>query len=280
MGVIPAKVAGVQNIIVCSPKIKPSTVVAADLSGANEIFSIGGVQAIAAMAYGTKSIPKVDKVVGPGNIYVTLAKKEIFGDCGIDMLAGPSEILIVADKYANPKFVAADILAQAEHDVEAKTFFISDSKNLIDQVEEELKRQLERVKTKGIIVKSLARKRFIKVKNITEAIIMANDIAPEHLELQIKNPKRYLDKIKNCGSLFLGEYSAAAFGDYCSGTNHILPTGKTAKFTGGLSVRDFIKIITYQHITKDGAKKLSRIAKKIADIEGLDAHKKSIEIRL
>jgi len=279
MCIIPAKVAGVREIIVCSPKIKPVTIVAVDLSGADLIFKIGGVQAIAAMAYGTETIPKVDKIVGPGNIYVTTAKKEVFGDCGIDLLAGPSEILIIADNYANPKFVAADLLAQAEHDVNTKIFFVTNSKNLIKKVNDELKIQIKKLETKNIIKEAFKNKKVILVKNLEEAIKIANQIAPEHLALQVKNPKKYLNQLKNYGSLFLNSYSAVAFGDYCSGPNHVLPTDGTSRFTGGLSAKDFIKIQTYQYITKRGAKKLASIAKEFASFEGLDAHKKSVEIR-
>jgi len=279
MCIIPAKVAGVREIIVCSPKIKPVTIVAVDLSGAGLIFKIGGVQAIAAMAYGTETIPKVDKIVGPGNIYVTTAKKEVFGDCGIDLLAGPSEILIIADNYANPKFVAADLLAQAEHDVNTKIFFVTNSKNLIKKVNDELKIQIKKLETKNIIKEAFKNKKVILVKNLEEAIKIANQIAPEHLALQVKNPKKYLNQLKNYGSLFLNSYSAVAFGDYCSGPNHVLPTDGTSRFTGGLSAKDFIKIQTYQYITKRGAKKLASIAKEFASFEGLDAHKKSVEIR-
>jgi len=279
MCIIPAKVAGVREIIVCSPKIKPVTIVAVDLSGADLIFKIGGVQAIAAMAYGTETIPKVDKIVGPGNIYVTTAKKEVFGDCGIDLLAGPSEILIIADNYANPKFVAADLLAQAEHDVNTKIFFVTNSKNLIKKVNDELKIQIKKLETKNIIKEAFKNKKVILVKNLEEAIKIANQIAPEHLALQVKNPKKYLNQLKNYGSLFLNSYSAVAFGDYCSGPNHVLPTDETSRFTGGLSAKDFIKIQTYQYITKRGAKKLASIAKEFASFEGLDAHKKSVEIR-
>lgn len=279
MCIVPARVAGVKNIIVCSPKIKPITIVAADLAGTDAIYRVGGVQAIAAMAYGTKSIPKVDKVVGPGNIYVTAAKKEIFGDCGIDLLAGPSEVLIIADQFANPKFVAADLLAQAEHDIDAKITLVSNSPRLIKGAEKELKSQLSKIATKKIAKKSLKKRKTIKVKNIEEAIKIANKIAPEHLELQVKNPKKYLNQLKNYGSLFLGEYSGVVFGDYCSGTNHVLPTGETARYTGGLSVKDFVKILTYQQVSKKGAKNLAKIAEKLASVEGLNAHQKSAEIR-
>jgi len=280
MCIIPAKIVGVKNIIICSPKIKPETIVASHFAGADLIFRVGGVQAIAAMAYGTETIPRVDKIFGPGNTYVTQAKKEIYGDCGIDFLAGPSEILIIADKWANPVFIAADLLAQAEHDVNAKLIFITDTSKLIKKVKKELKIQLNKIATKKIEEESLKKKKIIKVKNLEEAIKKANKLAPEHLMLQIKNPKRFFKKLKNYGSLFLGDYSAVVFGDYCSGTNHVLPADKASRYTGGLSVRDFIKIQTYQYITKVGAKKLGKTAIDFASIEGLDAHRKSARVRL
>lgn len=280
MCIIPAKVAGVKEVIVCSPKIKPITIVAADLAGADLIFDVGGVQAIAAMAYGTESIPKVDKIVGPGNIYVAQAKKEVFGDCGIDLLAGPTEILIIADEFAKAKFIAADLLAQAEHDINTKIFFVTNSKVLIKEINKELKIQIEKLETKKIIKEAFKNKKIILVKNLKGAIKIANEVAPEHLTLQIKNPRKYLNQLKNYGSLFLGEYSAVAFGDYCSGPNHVLPTDKTARYTGGLSVKDFIKIQTHQYISKKGAKKLAKITATFASIEGLYAHKKSAEVRL
>ena len=196
------------------------------------------------------------------------------------MLAGPTEILVITDKYANPRFIAADLLGQAEHDVMTKIFFITDSRNLIKKVDSELKSQIAKLETKNIIKQAFKNKKTILVKNLAEAIKIANEIAPEHLSLQVKNPKKHLNQLKNYGSLFLGGYSAVVFGDYCSGPNHVLPTNKTSRFTGGLSVKDFIKIQTYQQITEKGAKKLAKIATKFAAIENLDAHKKSAEIRL
>ena len=245
MSIIPAKIAGVEEIIVCSPNIKPEVIVAADLAGADRIFNVGGVQAIAALAYGTKQVPKVDKIVGPGNKYVTEAKKLVFGDVGIDFIAGPSEILIIADETSNPDFVKADLEAQKEHDKDAKIYLIRVSKSN---------------------------------KQIDRAIEKANEIAPEHLELFVKNPEKYIKKLKNYGSLFIGNDSAVVFGDYCSGTNHILPTDKAAKYTGGLSVRDFIKIQTYQKLKPN--KEIIKTTVKLASLEGLIKHKKSAEIRL
>ncbi|MCL5010747.1 MAG: histidinol dehydrogenase [Patescibacteria group bacterium] len=266
MGIIPAKVAGVREIVVCSPKICPAVIAAADWAGANSIFNIGGVQAIAAMAYGTKSIPKVDKIVGPGNIYVTLAKKEIYGQCGIDMLAGPSEVLIIADNTASPKFLKADLLAQLEHDPLAKATLISVDEKIL-------------LKTKKEIGKPVKNLKIIGAKSLSQAFNLANNEAPEHLVLAIENPKKYLSKLKNFGSLFLGNYSAVAFGDYCSGTNHILPTNQNAKFASGLSVRDFVKIQTYQQISRVGVKQIAETASQLARAEGLFWHEKSIVIR-
>jgi len=279
MSVITARVSGCREIIVCSPKIKNVTIVAADIAGADKIFRIGGIQAIAAMAYGTKQIPKVDKIVGPGNIYVNLAKKEVFGKVGIDFIAGPSEVMIIADDNANPAFIAADMLAQAEHDVNAIPILITTSKNIAKETKIELKKQLSTLKTRDIAEKALKNGEIIVVKNIEKAVKIANEKAPEHLELQIKNAEKYILKCLNYGSLFLGNYSAEVFGDYCSGPNHILPTGKAARYSGGLSARDFIKINTYQRITKKGIEKLAGIASKLADIEGLYAHKNASEIR-
>ncbi|MFC1730519.1 histidinol dehydrogenase [candidate division KSB1 bacterium] len=278
MSVIPAKVAGVKEIIMCSPKIQPITVVAADIAGADRIFRIGGVQAIAAMAYGTKTVPKVDKIVGPGNKYVTETKRQVFGDVGIDFIAGPSEVLIIADKFADPKIVAADMLAQAEHDEDAVPLCLA-SEAIADSIKEEIKGQLEGLGTKETAEKALQNGGIIIVKNMGEAIKIANEMAPEHLELQIKNPEKYLCRFVNFGSMFIGENSAEVFGDYCAGPNHILPTSRAARYTGGLSVNDFVRLQTYQKITKKAASRLSSIAEKLAEIEGLDAHKKSAKIR-
>ena len=202
MCIIPAKIAGVKNVIACSPKVKQETIVAADIAGADKIFRIGGIQAIAAMAYGTKTIPKVDKIVGPGNIYVTAAKKEVFGQCGIDFLAGPSEIMIVADGSANGGCIAADLLAQLEHDINSRAFLITNSKKLIRNVKNEIKMQMKELVTKPIIKKSIKNLKIELIRKIGDVVKIANEIAPEHLELQIRNPKRMLGKLKNYGSLF------------------------------------------------------------------------------
>ncbi len=280
MGVIPAKVAGIKEIIVCSPKISPLTIVAADIAGADKIFNVGGVQAIGAMAYGTKNIPKVDKIVGPGNKYVTAAKKEVYGIVGIDFIAGPSEVMIIADETGNVKFIAADMLAQAEHDPAARADLLTTSAKLAAEVNAELTVQLDNLKTKEVAKISLANGKIIIVQNLVEAAAISNRRAPEHLELQLRNPRALMKKLNNYGSLFIGNYSAEALGDYCSGTNHTLPTNGTAHYTGGLSVKEFIKVLTYQETTKAGCQKLAKLAAGLAELEGLDGHKKAAEIRL
>lgn len=279
MCVIPAKVAGVKEIIVCSPKIKPATIVAADIAGVDRIFSIGGAQAIAAMAYGTKTIPKVDKIVGPGNRFVAAAKKEVYGAVGIDFLAGPSEVLIIADGSGDAKMIAADLLAQAEHDTNAKPDLITTSRKLAGKVNYELKKQLEEISTKEIAATALKNGEITLAKNLDEAAEISNAKAPEHVELQVRAPGRLIKRLTNYGSLFIGKYSAEVFGDYCSGTNHTLPTSGAARYTGGLSAKDFVKILTWQKITKKGSKEMIRIASRLAAIEGLGAHKKAAESR-
>jgi len=280
MSVIPAKVAGVDEIIVCSPKIQQVTIVAANIAGADRIFNVGGVQAIGGMAYGTTSIPKVDKIVGPGNKYVQAAKKEVYGTVGIDFIAGPSEVLIIADETAKPEFIAADLLAQAEHDINARPDLITTSIEVADAVNVELEKQLINLKTKDIAGKALENGNIVIVENIDQAIEISNKRAAEHLELQIKDPDLIISKLVNYGSLFIGSYSAEVFGDYCSGTNHILPTNGAARYTGGLSVFDFVKVLTYQNLTEEGATELSEVAANLASVEGLDGHKKAAEIRL
>ena len=281
MSCVPAKVAGVKEVIVCSPKIKPTTVTAAKLAGADRIFRIGGVQAIAAMAYGTETIPQVYKITGPGNKYVTAAKKAVYGICDIDFLAGPSEVMIIADKSANIKFIAADLLAQAEHDPDARAFLITDSKQLAQEVYIQVKEFLKTLQTKNIASQSIEKSFIIVVDNIEQSIEIANKKSPEHLEICVKKEDCILPYLKNYGSLFIGNYSAEVLGDYCSGTNHVLPTNSISKYTGGLSVFDFIKIQTYQKISQTAAKKiLCPIASKIAETEGLYAHKLSADIRM
>lgn len=279
MTIVPAKVAGVKKIIACSPKIKPEVIVACDLAGASKIYKIGGVQAISAMAYGTESIPKVNKIVGPGNKYVTAAKKHVFGEVGIDFLAGPSEVMIIADETANPEFVSADMLAQCEHDVDARAFLVTTSEKLANQVLEFAQKQLEELVTKEIALKSFEKSFAIIVKSMDEALEIANKKAPEHLELCIKKVKKHINKFKNYGSLFIGNYSAEVYGDYCSGTNHVLPTNEVSKYSGGLSVFDFVKVQTYQIISKKGNCKISPFASQLAEKEGLLAHKLAADVR-
>ncbi len=281
MTIIPAKVAGVKEIIVATPpkkpgKADPGVIVASDIAGATRIIKIGGAQAIAALAYGTKTIPKVNKIVGPGNIYVTTAKKIVFGDVGLDMLAGPSEVVIIASEKADPNFVAADMLAQAEHDAFAAALLITDSKEFAMKVKAELNRQVNLLSTKDIIEKSFENcSCIVLVDSIEEAIFFANDFAPEHLEI-IGYDKSILNGITNAGSIFFGEYSPEPAGDYCSGTNHVLPTMQSAKSRGGLSIYDFLKMITVQELTKEGLSSLKETISVLADMEGLPAHKNSV----
>lgn len=280
MCIVPAKLAGAKEIIACSPKIRPETIVAADIAGADKIFKIGGAQAIAAMAYGTKQIPKVDKIVGPGNIYVTAAKKAVYGDCGIDFLAGPSEIMVIADETADYKFVAIDLLAQLEHDINSRAFLITNSGKLVENVKSETRNQVKNLSANNILRKSISNLKIILTEDIGDAVKKANEIAPEHLALQVRNPKKYIAELKNYGSLFLGKYSAVAFGDYCSGTNHVLPTCGGARFASGLGVKDFVKLQAYQKISRKGAGKLASVALKLSEIEGLDGHNKSVRMRI
>jgi len=284
MSVIPAKVAGVKEIVIATPpqkngKINPAILVAADVAGVTKIIKVGGAQAVAAMAYGTKSIPKVDKIVGPGNIYVTAAKKLLYGIVGIDMLAGPSEVLIIADEDSNPKFIAADMLAQAEHDPLACSILVTNSIELANATKSEIEKQTEKLSSKEIIKQSFEKfSCIILVNSLDEAIKFSNQFAPEHLEL-MGFEKEILKEIDNAGSVFLGEYSVEAAGDYCSGTNHILPTGMFSKIRGGLSVFDFLKFITVQNLSKSGLKKLNSTISVLADMENLPAHKNSSNIR-
>ncbi len=279
MTIVPAKVAKVDKIFAFSPKIKNETIVACNLAGADKIYRIGGVQAIAAMAYGSESIEAVDKIVGPGNKYVTAAKKQVYGQCGIDFLAGPSEVLIIADNTANPTFVAADMLAQSEHDIDARAYLICFSSDFALQVKKEAENILKDLPTKDIAIKSFNKSMCIIVDNLKEAIYLSDKKAPEHLEICFSNAQNHIDSFRNYGSLFIGNYSAEVFGDYCSGTNHTLPTNQVARYSGGLSVLDYIKVQTYQNSSKLNARHLSRTASNIANIEGLIAHKIAADLR-
>ena len=280
MTVVPAKVAGVKRIVAMSPKIKPVTVVAAYLSGADEIYKIGGVQAVAAMAYGTQTIEKVNKIVGPGNKFVTSAKKQVYGECGIDFLVGPSEVLIVADESAKPEFVAADMLAQCEHDKDARAYLLCSSVEFAQQVDKKAREYLATLQTKDIAQISYDKSIAVIYNSIEEAIELSNEKAPEHLELCLNNVDNYVDKFTNYGSLFIGNYSAEVFGDYVSGTNHTLPTNQVAKYSGGLSVFDYIKIQTYQKINEFAINQTAQHASHLAYNEGLFAHKLAADVRL
>ena len=279
MTVIPAVVAGVKEIYVTSPKIAPEVIVSAHLSGATKIYKLGGAQAIAAFAYGTQSIKEVDKIVGPGNKFVAAAKKSVYGQCDIDFIAGPSEVLIIADDLKDAKLIAADMLAQCEHDKDARSYLITTNKELANEVEKEAQEFLKTLKTKDIASVSFEKSICVLVDDISQAIELSNARAPEHLELLVKNSNEIKDKFINYGSLFIDKNCAEVFGDYCSGTNHVLPTNKCAKYTGGLSVFDFIKIQTYQKLDENYSKKLSKIASKLAEAEGLFAHKLASDLR-
>jgi histidinol dehydrogenase len=286
MCTIPAQVAGVKEIAVFSPptfmnSIHPSILVAADIVSLNEIYKVGGVQSVGAMAYGTETIKKVDKIVGPGNKYVAFAKKVVFGVTGIDFIAGPTEIIIIADDSADPEFVAADLLAQAEHDLDAHPILITPSEDLANEVLSQIKQQLEGLSTKEIARESIKNNGIIILTNdLDEAVVISNKKAPEHLELQVSNPQRCVNKLKNYGTLFIGEYSAEVLGDYSSGLNHTLPTNASARYTGGLSVKDFIKIQTTLNVDRNGINKIGPAARSLAETEGLAGHKRSIEIRM
>jgi len=284
MNIIPAQVAGVKEIALCVPtpkgEINSYVMAAIKLLGIKEVYQIGGAQAVGAMAYGTETIKKVDKIVGPGNIYVATAKKMVFGIVDIDMIAGPSEILIIADDSANPAFVAADLLSQAEHDEFASSILITDSRRVADAVDKELERQVGRLKRKEIAKKSIDNYGAIIItKDIKDAAELSNHIAPEHLEVMTEEPMNVLPMIKNAGAIFLGEWTPEALGDYSAGPNHTLPTGGTARFSSPLGVYDFVKRSNLLSFTKDGFSKLAETVKTIASVEGLNAHENTITIR-
>ncbi len=285
MNAVPAAVAGVSRIIMATPtqkngKITPATLVAAKEAGVTEIYKVGGAQAIAAFAYGNTCIPKVDKICGPGNIYVALAKKSVYGQVNIDSIAGPSEILVVADESANPVYVAADMLSQAEHDEMAAAMLVTNSLTLAQEVQKQLQLQTEYLERKDIIQKSLEQYGFILIaKNLKEACHFANTIAPEHLEICIKEPFSLLPYIKNAGAIFLGEYTPEPLGDYMAGPNHVLPTGGTARFFSPLSIDDFIKKSSILSFQKEALLDLSDDIITFAQAEGLTAHANAIQVR-
>ena len=280
MNIIPAKVAGVREIIMCTPNANKIVLAAAKIAGVDKIFKIGGAQAIAAMAFGTEQIPRVNKIVGPGNIFVTLAKKEVYGHCDIDMLAGPSEILIIADENANPIYAAADLLSQAEHDPLACSILITTSPNLAQNVAAQVDIQLKNLPRREIAEAAINRNGLIVVaENLDEAVDFANFSAPEHLELLIQEPFALLPKIKNAGAIFLGAYSPEPLGDYLAGPNHVLPTGGTAKFYSVLNVETFLKRTSLISYTKNDLLGASEDIIRLANSEGLTAHANAISIR-
>ncbi len=285
MNTIPARVAGVKKIVMVTPPAKdgsipPERLVAAKEAGVNEIYKVGGAQAIAALAFGTETIPKVDKIVGPGNIFVTLAKKEIFGYAGIDMLAGPSEVLIIADNRANPSFVASDLLSQAEH-TPGISILVTYSESLVGQVIDDLQQQLSKLRRFADTKKFLdAYGVIILVKNIDECVEIANVLAPEHLQIMTNNPRTVLGRIKHAGAIFLGAYTPVAVGDYIAGPSHVLPTSGTARFSSGLSVNDFLKRSSIISYSKAALKDVYSDLAEISRVEGLDAHTQSVQIRL
>ena len=285
MNVLPAKVAGVSRIIMTTPpgadgKVNPGTLVAADIAGVDEIYKAGGAQAIAAMAFGTESIPRVDKITGPGNIFVALAKKACFGYVSIDSIAGPSEILVLADETANPRYAGADLLSQAEHDEMASAILITTSRTLAEQVSKEVDLFTQTLSRKEIIEKSLENYGYILIaSNMDEAIHAANEIASEHLEILTENPYEVMTKIKNAGAIFLGEYSSEPLGDYFAGPNHILPTNGTARFFSPLNVDDFLKKTSIISYSRDALSKVHKDIELFAEKEGLTAHANSIKVR-
>ncbi|MEM7400760.1 MAG: histidinol dehydrogenase [Pseudomonadota bacterium] len=284
MNTIPAKVAGVDCIVMVVPtpngEINPMVMASAAIAEVDRVFTIGGAQAVAALAYGTETIPQVDKIVGPGNAYVASAKQQVFGQVGIDMLAGPSEVLVICDESANPEWVAMDLFSQAEHDAHARTTLISTQADFFDQVQTQMEILIKELDREEIIQSAMNNFGvFIQAKDLDEAAELSNQIAPEHLELCVAEPKQLLKKIRNAGAVFMGHYSPEVFGDYCAGPNHVLPTASTARFSSPLGVYDFQKRTSIVNCSKQGAKKLSGIASTLAHSEGLTAHARSAEYR-
>lgn len=285
MNCVPAKLAGVQNIIICTPpskdgRIPDGILAAAKVAGADKVYKVGGAQAIAAMAYGTESIPKVDKIVGPGNVYVATAKKLVQGICGIDMIAGPSEILVIADETANADWLAADLLSQAEHDKLASAIMITDSEALATAVSAAVEKRLEKLPRREIAAESIKNNgKIIITESIMQAAELSDRIAPEHLELAVARPEKLLEQIKNAGSVFLGHYTPEATGDYMAGTNHTLPTGGTARFSSPLGVDDFIKKTQFIKMSREALENYYRDIAAFAESEGLNAHAASVKAR-
>lgn len=284
MCALPAKIAGVKDIIMVTPPqvngIAPAVLAAAKIAGVTQIYQVGGAQAVAALAYGTESIPRVDKIVGPGNIYVATAKKQVFGQVSIDMVAGPSEIGIVADQSADPVDLAADLLSQAEHDKRARAILITNNQSLAQAVSQEVDRQLAVLPRKDIAGAAIVDRSFIAVMpSIQDMFALMNEVAPEHLEVQLDNPIQYLSMIENAGSVFLGKYASEPLGDYAAGPNHVLPTGGTARFSSALGVYDFVKHTSFSYFTKDTLAELTPHVTALARVEGLEAHARAVESR-
>lgn len=287
MSAVPAALAGVRRRVLCTParggRVHPSILATARLCGVDEVFAIGGAQAVAALAYGTETIPKVDKIVGPGSAWVTAAKQVVAEDpsgAALDLPAGPSEVLVIADESASPEFVAADLLAQAEHDPLSQALLLTPSRPLAMAVREAALRSLKGLSRGAILNESLARSRIIMVRDLDEAIELSNEYAPEHLLLQVREPRAWLERVRSAGSVFLGPWSPEPMGDYCSGTNHVLPTYGFARAYSGLSVLDFLKRITVQELSVDGLRSLGPTASTLARLEGLDAHALAVDLRL
>jgi histidinol dehydrogenase len=285
MNVMPAKVAGVGEIVMAVPtpggERNPLVLAAAALCGVDRVFAIGGAQAVGAMAYGTASVPAVDKIVGPGNAYVAAAKRRVFGIVGIDMVAGPSEILVVSDGTSNPDWVAMDLFSQAEHDELAQAILVSPDSGFLDAVAKSIERQLPAMPRRGVIADALAgRGALIAARDLDEACELVNRIAPEHLELAVADPDPLLAKIRHAGAIFVGQYASEALGDYCAGPNHVLPTSRTARFSSPLGVYDFQKRSSLIRISREGAQELGRTASELARGEGLVAHARSAEMRM
>jgi histidinol dehydrogenase len=281
MNAVPAKVAGVGEIVMVSPNPNPLVLAAAALAGVDRVIGIGGAQAIGALAYGTKRIPRVDKIVGPGNVYVAEAKRQVFGEVGIDMVAGPSEILVIGDGSAPADWVAMDLFSQAEHDESAQAILLSPSENYLDEVAASVQKLIGEMPRRAVIAASLkARGAFILTRDLEEACEVANRIAPEHLELAVQDPEKIFSKIRNAGAIFLGRWSSEAIGDYCAGPNHVLPTAGTARFSSPLGVYDFQKRTSVICVSREAATTLGRIAVTLANGEGLSAHARAAEMRL
>ncbi len=286
MNVVPAKVAGVKEVVMVTPpgkdgSVNPYTLVAAKEAGVTEIYRIGGAQAIAALAYGTQTVRPVDKITGPGNIYVTLAKQQVYGSVDIDMLAGPSEVLVIADSSANPAYTAADMLSQAEHDPLAAAVLLTPDEQLAQQVQEELSQQITKLARQNVVKRSLGDYGTIVItQDLEEAFAIANRFAPEHLELLVEDPFSWVGKVQNAGSIFLGHYAPEPVGDYLAGPNHVLPTGGTARFYSGLNLDTFIKKSTVISFSKNTLKRLGEHVIRLAEVEGLDAHANAVRLRL